>query len=133
MCMRTFTIYHHPTYGHTSVKVGFSWPAFFFVLPWLLTKKLWGPAGLLFVLSVIFNLSVDLLTHQTPLEFTVTKLLCMGSFGLIAAFIVGMKGNEWRGRYIERHGYRFLQTVHANNTSAALAQVTHTTQPPGQT
>jgi len=44
--MRTFNVYKHPTQGFEAVKVGFSSPAFFFGIIWMMVKKLWGFAGL---------------------------------------------------------------------------------------
>lgn len=56
-CMRTFRVYAHPTRGSEAVKVGFSWPAFWFGGFWMLAKKLWGYAiawfSLWFVLSMV--------------------------------------------------------------------------------
>jgi len=39
--VKTFNIYHHPIHGYEAVKVGFSWPAFFFAFIWMLLKRLW--------------------------------------------------------------------------------------------
>ena len=39
--MKAFAVYQHPTHGFEAVKRGFSWPAFFFGVIWMLIKKLW--------------------------------------------------------------------------------------------
>ena len=46
--MKTFKVYKHPVFGFTTVKQGFSWPAFCFGIFWALSKKLWTIAGALF-------------------------------------------------------------------------------------
>jgi len=36
--MKRFNVYKHPTLGTDAVKIGFSWPAFFFGLFWMLVQ-----------------------------------------------------------------------------------------------
>ena len=40
--MKTFQVYKHPIAGIEAIKVGFSFPAFFFGWIWMFIKKLWG-------------------------------------------------------------------------------------------
>ena len=48
--IKTFNVYHHPMYGFEAVKVGFSWPALFFGILWMMYKKLWLFAGIIITL-----------------------------------------------------------------------------------
>ncbi|WP_181919263.1 DUF2628 domain-containing protein [Alkalilimnicola ehrlichii] len=45
--MKTFNMFHHPHHGHKAVKVGFSWPGFFFGIIWAAIKGLWWLVGCL--------------------------------------------------------------------------------------
>jgi len=47
--MKVFKVYKHPVSGYEAVKVGFSWPGFFWIVTWLLWKRLWGIAGVWFL------------------------------------------------------------------------------------
>ncbi len=67
--MKTFNLYRHPTQGFEAVKVGFSWPAFFFTILWMLVKRLWGLAALWFVANVVCC-SVGKVTDQAQASGT---------------------------------------------------------------
>ena len=62
--MKTFNVYKHPTQGIEAVKVGFSWPAFFFGIIWMLVKKLWGLAGAWFAAYIVLSL-IEKVTDQS--------------------------------------------------------------------
>jgi hypothetical protein len=53
--MRHFLVYQHPEFGEEAAKVGFSWPALFFSIIWMMVKKLWMWAGIWFVIALVFN------------------------------------------------------------------------------
>jgi len=38
--MKIYEVYQHPVKGYAAVKIGFSWPGFFFGIIWALIKKL---------------------------------------------------------------------------------------------
>ena len=63
--MKTFNVYKHPTQGIEAVKIGFSWPAFFFGIIWMLVKKLWGLAGMWFAAYIVLSL-IESVTDQSP-------------------------------------------------------------------
>jgi hypothetical protein len=48
--MHTYRILRHLSGTLEAVKDGFSWPAFFFGFIWACSKRLWGPAVLLFLI-----------------------------------------------------------------------------------
>lgn len=122
--METFQIYKHPTLGSEAVKVGFAWPAFFFGTIWMLICKLWGKAGLWFVL----NLSVLIVEKLTDTA-TDSGLQAMGSFVEIAGYftiwlVPGFQGNAWRAANLTRRGYELVGTLQAETKDAAIAQFT---------
>ncbi len=114
--MKTFRVYKHPTQGFEAVKVGFSWPAFFFDMIWMLVKKLWGFAGIWFCIYV---------------AYAIVDSVIEGPFGIFVLLVVtlaiwlipGFKGNEWRESNLSSRGYEHVETVSANNPDAAIAQI----------
>lgn len=120
--MKTFNIYTHPIQGFKAVKVGFSWPAFFFGNLWLLVKGLWGLAALwfcaYFVLSLI-ETTADA-SRDTSARAVVYLLLAAGYFGLW--LMPGFKGNQWRERNLARRGYELSMIVQADTPDAAIAK-----------
>ncbi|SFI39621.1 DUF2628 domain-containing protein [Nitrosomonas sp. Nm34] len=121
--MKTFNVYKHPTYGIEAVKVGFSWPAFFFGFFWLLVKKLWGLAGLWFAAYIVFAL-IETVTGQSgegDAQALVYLILAAGYFALW--LIPAFKGNKWRQENLSKRGYEQLATIQAETPDAAIAQV----------
>ncbi|EFI34110.1 Protein of unknown function DUF2506 [Desulfonatronospira thiodismutans ASO3-1] len=115
--MRTFKIFKHPTQGYEAVKVGFSWPAFFFDMIWMLVKKLWIVAGIWFCLYIAFAI-IDSVT-QGPFGLFVLIVIWLSMW-----LIPGFKGNEWRESNLSGRGYEHIDTVQAGNPDSAIAQVT---------
>lgn len=120
--MRTFNVYKHPTQGIEAVKVGFSWPAFFFGLFWMLVKKLWGLAGLWFVAYVVLSL-VKEFTEQSGegLAQALVNLILFVSY-FVLWLVPAFKGNKWRDENLSKRGYEQLGTVQAQAPDAAVAQ-----------
>jgi hypothetical protein len=97
--MRIFTAHRPPQASEEEavfIKEGFSWPAFFFPVIWLVVKRLWLPLILyLLVVALVFALAARLSLSDT--------------FVLIAALalnlLLGMEGNERRRRAMARRGF----------------------------
>ncbi|MBP8812264.1 MAG: DUF2628 domain-containing protein [Laribacter sp.] len=120
--MKTFNIYKHPTQGIEAIKVGFSWPAFFFGFFWMLVKKLWGLAGAWFAAYVIFFL-IEKVTDQSGeggAQAIIYLLLAAGYFALW--LVPAFKGNKWREENLSKRGYEQLTSVQAETPDAAVAQ-----------
>ena len=120
--MKTFQIYKHPTLGSEAVKVGFSWPAFFFGLIWMLVCKLWGKAGLWFVLYLIATIiekATDTAT-DSGLQAIVYLVLAAGYFALW--LVPAFQGNAWRAANLASRGYELAGTLQAETKDAAIAQ-----------
>ncbi|MDP9140766.1 MAG: hypothetical protein M3O62_08260 [Pseudomonadota bacterium] len=121
--MRTFQTYRHPTQGFAAVKVGFSWPAFFFGGLWMLACSLWGKFGLWFLLYMAAAASeVALDAVADPLVYDAALfVLTVGYFALW--LIPAFKGNAWRAANLLSRGYELSGTSDAANKNAAIAQV----------
>lgn len=120
--MKKFNVYKHPVHGLEAVKIGFSWPAFFFGVFWMLVKKLWGLAGLWFAAYVVCTI-IEKVTDQSRQggeQAVVYLLLAAAYFALW--LIPPFKGNRWREHNLERRGFALLSTVEAETPDAALSQ-----------
>jgi hypothetical protein len=118
--MKRFRIYEHPALGRQAVKIGFSWPAFFFGFFWLLSKKLWRFAGI----WIVIYLSMTLLDNavRTGVNDPLVKTV-MGT-GLFVAyltimFIPAFLGNSWREKKLVAKGYAPREVVDAPSSSKA--------------
>jgi len=121
--VKTFEVYKHPTLGFEAVKVGFSWPAFFFGFIWMLVSKLWGKAGLwfgLYMIAAIVEAVTDTATDE-GLQAIVYLLLTAGYFAL--ALIPAFQGNAWRIANLQSRGFSLVNTLQAETKDAAIAQV----------
>jgi len=127
--MSSYRIYQHPTQGYEAVRIGFSWPGFFFGMIWMLVKKLWGLAlawfGLYFVLGIIRSVT-DAAQSEPELQ-GVMYLLLFGAY-VALALVVGFKGNDWRSQNLATRGYSLLETVDAATPDAAVARVAGATK-----
>ena len=120
--MKTFNVYKHPTQGFDAVKVGFSWPAFFFGIIWMLIKKLWGFAGLWFAAYVVCSL-IEKVTDQSQeggAQALVYFVLAAAYFALW--LVPAFKGNKWREENLSKRGYELLGAVQAETPDAAVSQ-----------
>ncbi len=127
--MTPFNVYKHPTQGFQAVKVGFSWPAFFFGAIWMLVKKLWGLAGLWFagyVVCALFEKFTDISDAsgaKAPLYFLLAAAYL--ALWLVPPFW----GNKWREENLTNRGYKLLSAVQAETPDAAVAQLGTTHSP----
>jgi hypothetical protein len=117
-------VYHHPTQGYEAVKQGFSWPAFFFGLIWMLVKRLWGFAGLWFLAYVglaLIEAVTDAAQSEPGAQALVYLMLAGGYFALW--LVPAFKGNSWRVANLTKRGYELIREVNAETPEAAVAQV----------
>ena len=111
--MKHYKIFEHPAGNIEAVKLGWSWPAFFFGFLWALFKRMWGLGGGLFAaffLAESFDASAD-----EALDGLITVA------ALVLAFLFGLNGNRWRENNLQSRGYEYTQTHTAANPDGATA------------
>lgn len=120
--MKVFNVYKHTTYGAEAVKVGFSWPAFFFDLFWMLYKRLWAWAAIWIaaIISLEF-LPVALVANLPNTDATqvIANLVYFSGF-LLIWLLPAFKGNKWRETNLLKKGYSLTSTVQAATPEAAI-------------
>lgn len=119
--MKTFNIYTHPNEKKQAVKVGFSWPAFFFGFIWMLCKKLWFIAFSVFALNIVLTI-----IEKIAFESFSDKALLLTYVSLIVLYICiwlvpAFQGNKWREHNLMSRGYTKIDTIEADNPDAAIA------------
>jgi hypothetical protein len=113
--MKQYKIYKHPIGTTVAVKLGWSWPAFFFDAFWAIVKKMWGFGIGFFMLSLVLGTMLGFAGAGQAGE----GFLYLVSF--IMKFIFGTYGNSWLIDELESRGYEHLDTVTAANRDGALA------------
>ena len=116
--MKVFNVYKHPSLRAEAVKVGFSWPAAFFIVIWMLVKKLWIFAGLWVVAYIVLTIIQD----SALKSGAAGAILIVFAGHLALALIPAFKGNEWRIKNLTKRGFEFVASVPANTPDAAIAQ-----------
>lgn len=96
--------------GIVFVKDGFSWPAFFIPLFWMLWHRLWLPlVGYVGVVALIVLAGYG---FSWPDNLT-------GGMGLLANLFVGLEGNNFRRRALAKRGFEEVADIVANDGEEA--------------
>ena len=122
--MRTFNVYRHPIQGFKAVKVGFSWPAFFFDIFWMLVCKLWGLAALWFAI----NVGMAMIEKVTDAKAQPLIYLLFTPGYLLLWLIPGFKGNDWCEANLRKRGFECISIVEAETKDAAIAHAAKVAQ-----
>lgn len=118
--MKQFKVFRHPLGTVEAVKLGWSWPAFFFGFIWALIKKLWLVALGLVVAGVIFGIIISALSNGDEDIAGLLQIIANVAVGVFAA----INGNNWRKQNLISRG--FIQVggvVSAANPEGATALV----------
>lgn len=110
-----------------AIRMGVSWTALFFTLPWLLYRRLFGTAILYTVLWLVLVTGL-VVTGLSWLDAgadasNAQRLLTIG-FGLLS--VIGLLympfryGNTWRATKLEKRGYDLAAWVRAKSSRKAL-------------
>lgn len=113
--MKNYRVFRHPAGIYEPVKMGWSWPAFFFGMVWMLVKKMW--LAFLFLLCITF-LGPTILFAQ--LDENLAFQLC-NVFTILVSVALGVFGNGLRELYLRRAGYVLVGHAQGANPGMALA------------
>jgi xanthosine utilization system XapX-like protein len=109
---KAYALYHHPKKGYEVVKQGFSWPGFWFTWVWAFVKRLPSTGVALLVGLLLLRILVD---AEQP------AFAALGLVGILAMSVgVGFHGNEWREISLRGRGYQLVETIRAENLTAAI-------------
>lgn len=115
--MKTFAIYSKPNSEKVAIKVGISWPAFFFGGFWAFYKRMWGMMFAYIAIALSSGI-IDMVVEETP-DNEVVGLICY--LALIAVSVwMSLRANEWVEDKLERKGYSYEGKVEASNRSRAI-------------
>jgi hypothetical protein len=127
--VKTFQVFRQPIRGHEAVKIGFSWPAFFWGLfglsvVWLALKRLWVLTAIWFAALVAWwAIGTVMETAETePAAQTVVYLIIFALY-LTLWFLPAFKGHVWRASNLKSRGCELVGQVQASSPDAALADV----------
>jgi uncharacterized protein DUF2628 len=111
--LREFEIFSKASLPSIAVKRGFSWPGFFFSWIWAFTKGLWVQGIILLAIGLAIGFFKRSILAADPLLILLPAL--------VLDVIVGIRGNAWRSRKLERAGYDFAGLVEARSPASAVA------------
>src|SRR5689334_11460701 len=111
--LREFEIFSKPSFPPTAVKRGFSWPGFFFSWIWALSRGLWLHATIIIGFAAVIGLVDFIFFGGNP--------WLSGLMGFVVNLAVGVRGNSWRSRKLERNGYEFTALIEARSPASAVA------------
>ena len=104
------------------MKVGVSWPAFFFTFFWMLAKKLWAWAGFWVGAAIILTIFERVADSSPEGGAQVLLYLLVAAGWLTLALVPLFKGNSWRETNLGARSYELVSTTEAATPDAAIAQ-----------
>jgi len=115
--MKVSKIFEHPAGIVEVVKQGWSWPAFVFTFFWLLVKRMWVLAGIIFAsfLIIVFIGGVA----GGAIEKSLDEILSIANIMIMVVF--GLKGNNLKEKNLLSRGFDFRTTLTASNHDGAVA------------
>ena len=106
--MKNFNIYEHDDEPTQAVKVGWSWPGFFFTWLWAFVKKMPGLGIgllLLFIITGAYAEDSEGLSSIIPLAISIW---------------LGLSGNKQREADLTKKGYKHVAEITAKRPKRAL-------------
>ena len=115
--MKEYKVFEHPDGKVDVVKQGWSWPAFVFTFFWLLVKRMWVIAGIIFAsfLIIVFIGGVA----GGAIEKSLDEILSITNIMIMVVF--GLKGNNLREKNLLSREFDFRTTLTASNHDGAVA------------
>ncbi|OCG02282.1 DUF2628 domain-containing protein [Gilliamella sp. wkB112] len=128
--MNSYKVFQHPDGRIEAVKLGWSWPAFFFGIIWAIIKRLWGLVGILCGIAVLLffiSMTFDPISNtgyysESQIQAAVASELLFNLITLVISIILGQKGNKIRETNLTQRGYQLIHTVEAENPDKAIAE-----------
>jgi hypothetical protein len=115
--MKQFKIFVNSGDAIEAVKIGWSWPAFFFNIIWALVKKMYllgiGLLVAFFVLGLVFGF----LGPSTNQAFDAIQMV----LNIVMSIIFGAYGNKWRESNLQERRFDLKDTVSAKTPENAKA------------
>jgi hypothetical protein len=93
----------HPTKGLRSVKIGFSWPAFFFSALWAAVMGMWSPYFTYLLFADIILWFTAGVAEAQGLE---ALAIAVFFFTIAYAIVRGRYGNRWLVASLVGRGYK---------------------------
>jgi hypothetical protein len=113
--MKQYKVFEHPSGAIEAVKLGWSWPGFFFSCIWAMVKKMWG-LGVGFLIGLlVFGFIVGAAGGGKGGDALINIV------GLIINIIFGVNGNSWRVKNLISRGFEQVETVSAASSEGAAA------------
>lgn len=126
--MKQYKVYANPQGESEAVKVGWSWPAFFFSWIWALVKKMWGLGIGAFVAFFMLGVIEGAVEVGSTQDTAMTVSLIVNLVVFVAVILFGVHGNRWRETNLQSRGFEFKSDVTAQNPEAAIADWTKDSQ-----
>jgi hypothetical protein len=129
--MKFYQVLKHPSGDAEAIADGWNWMAFLFGPLWALSRSMWAVA---FGASAA-TIALDCLALQTG----EAAGALMNIVAIVAAVILGSKGNAWRVARLRAKGYERVDTAIAASPGDAIEAVIpraglqppHDSHPPG--
>ena len=106
----SYHIYRRNESDLEAVKDGWSWPGFLFTTLWLLVKRLWLYAILVFLITILFN----------EITFSIYSIEINKLAPLVINILIGQYGNSLCINRLKKLGYTFSGSVLAKTPEEAI-------------
>jgi len=111
--MKQFKVFKNPMGQYEAVKIGWSWPGFFFTWIWAGVKGLWPVFAGILILDIV----MAVIGMASPEMMAVSWIVNIG-----VSIALGSQGNSLRESNLAGRGFKFMETVQAVNPEGATAQ-----------
>ena len=112
--MKQFKIFKNPMGQYEAVKIGWSWPGFFFTWIWAGIKGLWGHFAWLLAVFIVTNLVA---ISDNLVLLSVAAMVSLG-----VSIAIGSQGNTMRETNLTSRGFQFQKIVNGANPEGAVAK-----------
>jgi hypothetical protein len=116
MAQKSYKIFQHEHQGYETVKIGFSWPGFFFSFWWAFLKSLWAIVGLAILYLAVEIFIIQGLDHGDQRD----AINLFAIIGVVPRFLIAWYGNRLRESQLKRAGYQLVATVTAPSATKAF-------------